>query len=182
VQFIEGGMGIRNYLIEGVSGAGKTAVASELQRRGYHVVHGDREIAYRGDPETGAPLDGALHQHQLSDPAFMHGHHLWHVDKVRSITSDRSHPVSFFCGGSRNFHQFIDLFDGVFVLDIDQDTLKARLASRPDEEFGGRPEERDLILRLHATKEDMPGNADVVDATAPLGVVVDDILARCGVD
>ena len=48
-------MGRRNYLIEGVSGAGKTAVATELQRRGYQVIHGDRELVYRGDPETGLP-------------------------------------------------------------------------------------------------------------------------------
>ena len=36
-------MGKRNYLIEGVSGSGKTSVATELQRRGYHALHGDRD-------------------------------------------------------------------------------------------------------------------------------------------
>lgn len=46
-------MGIRNYLIEGVSGTGKTSVAIELQRRGYHVIHDDRELVYQGDPRTG---------------------------------------------------------------------------------------------------------------------------------
>ena len=30
-------MGVRNYLIEGVSGAGKTTVAEALQRRGFQV-------------------------------------------------------------------------------------------------------------------------------------------------
>ncbi len=29
-------MGVRNYLIEGVSGTGKTSVCDELRRRGYH--------------------------------------------------------------------------------------------------------------------------------------------------
>jgi predicted ATPase len=48
-------MGRRNYLIEGVSGVGKTAVYTELQRRGYQAIHGDRELVYRGDPETGLP-------------------------------------------------------------------------------------------------------------------------------
>lgn len=48
-------MGIRNYLIGGVSGAGKTTVCNELQRRGYHAIHGDRELAYQGDPETPIP-------------------------------------------------------------------------------------------------------------------------------
>ncbi len=55
-------MGVRNYLIEGVSGTGKTSVATELQRRGYHVIHGDRELAYKGDPETGEPVDLSLFQ------------------------------------------------------------------------------------------------------------------------
>lgn len=172
-------MGIRNYLIEGVSGTGKTSVATELQRRGYHVIHGDRELAYKGDPETGEPLDGSAHGQDSADVAFGHRHHLWDVDKVKSLIADRSHPLSFFCGGSRNFHRFVDLFDGVFVLNVDVDTLNSRLARRPEDEFGGKPAERDVILRLHATQEDVPRNATGIDATAPLASVVDDILSKC---
>jgi broad-specificity NMP kinase len=173
-------MGVRNYLIEGVSGTGKTSVATELQRRGYQVIHGDRELAYKGDPQTGEPLDDAARRQSLLDVAFGHKHHIWDVGKVKSLLSDRSHPISFFCGGSRNFHHFIDLFDGVFVLDVDLDTLKRRLAGRAEDEFGGRPAERDLVVRLHATKEDIPGNATTIDSTMPLAAVVDDILLRCG--
>ncbi|MDL2400908.1 AAA family ATPase [Rhizobium mayense] len=173
-------MGVRNYLIEGVSGTGKTSVATELQQRGYHVIHGDRELAYQGDPQTGEPLDGSAHEQNIADVAFGHEHHLWDVDKVKSLVADQSHPISFFCGGSRNFHHFIDLFDGVFVLDVDLDTLKRRLASRPEDEFGGKPAEREIVLRLHATKEDIPKNATTIDATAPLASVVDDILSKCG--
>ncbi len=176
-------MGVRNYLIEGVSGTGKTSVATELQRRGYHAIHGDRALAYQGDPRTGAPLDGSAHKQNILDVAFGHEHHLWNVEKVKSLVADQSHPISFFCGGSRNFHHFIDLFDGVFVLDIDLDTLKGRLAGRPEDEFGGKPAERDMVVRLHATKEDLPKNATTIDATAPLASVVDDILSKCrGVD
>jgi hypothetical protein len=46
-------MGKRNYLIEGVSGTGKTSVCQELRRRGYLAINGDRELAYQGDPTTG---------------------------------------------------------------------------------------------------------------------------------
>lgn len=173
-------MGVRNYLIEGVSGTGKTSVASELQRRGYHAIHGDRDLAYQGDPRTGAPLDGSAHQQNIVDVAFGHTHHLWNVDKVRLLVADRSQPISFFCGGSRNFHQFIDLFDGVFVLDVDLETLTQRLANRPEDEFGGRPAERDLIVRLHATRDDIPRRATTIDAAAPLAAVVDTILSKCG--
>jgi hypothetical protein len=173
-------VGVRNYLIEGVSGSGKTSVATELQRRGYHVIHGDRELAYPGDPLTGEPLDAAAVPSN-PDVAFGHKHHIWNVDKVKSLVADRGHPISFLCGGSRNFGQFIDLFDGVFVLEVDVNTLKARLASRPEDEFGGRPAERDLVMRVHSSKEDVPAKATAIDATAPLASVVEAVLSRCGV-
>lgn len=172
-------MGGRNYLIEGLSGTGKTSVATELHCRGYHVIHGDRELAYQGDPRTGEPLDHSTYEQSTVDVAFGHRHHLWDVAKVKSLVADRSRPISFFCGGSRNFHRFIDLFDGVFVLDVDLDTLKKRLADRPEDEFGGRPAERELVMRLHSTKEDLPKNATTIDATAPLASVVDEILSKC---
>ena len=158
-------MGIRNYLIEGVSGTGKTSVCNELQRRGYHAIHGDRELAYRGDPETGEPMDG-----------FAHEHHIWHVDKVKALVANQDEAVTFFCGGSRNFAQFIDLFDGVFVLEVDLDTLNRRLDERAENEWGGKQTERDLIARLHQTKEDIPKNGIIIDATAPIARVVDEIL------
>ena len=93
-------VGVRNYLVEGVSTSGKTTVATELERRGHHVVHGDRVLAYQGDPVTGEPL-----------PGFHHEHHVWDVDRVRALVADRSEPVTFFCGGSRNHAAFVDLLD-----------------------------------------------------------------------
>lgn len=172
-------MGIRNYLIEGVSGTGKTTVAEELQRRGYHVVHGDRELSYVGDPQTGEPLDRLAHEHVSDGVTWQHEHHIWHVDKVKSLLADQRHAKSFFCGGSRNLHHFIDLFDEVFVLDIDLDTLNCRLAGRAEDEFGGKTSERELIRRLHATKADVPKRGIAIDATAPIERVVDDILEKC---
>jgi len=161
-------MGVRNYLIEGVSGTGKTSVCKELQRRGYHAINGDRELAYQGDPETGKPMDGLTHEH-----------HIWHVDKVKALVADQDEAVTFFCGGSRNFRVFVDLFDGVFVLDVDADTLNRRLDERPEDEWGGRRKERELIARLHQRKEDIPKNGTLIDATAPIARVVDEILRRC---
>lgn len=173
-------MGVSNYLIEGVSGSGKTAVATELQRRGYQAIHGDRELAYRGDPETGAPVapDG--------DPpsaAWMSEHHIWDVDRVKARILDRDEPGTFFCGSSRNYAKFIDLFDGVFVLEVDRDTMNRRIderVARDPTDFGARPEERELIARLHATRQNLPQKAISIDAAAPIARVVDDILARCG--
>ena len=128
-------MGMQNYLVEGVSGTGKTSVCQELRRRGFHAINGDTDLAYQGDPETGEPTDGV--------PS--HWHHIWHVDKVRALVADQNERVTFFCGGSRNFSKFQDLFDSVFVLEIDLDTLNRRLDQRPEDEFGAQQSERDLI-------------------------------------
>jgi broad-specificity NMP kinase len=160
-------MGIRNYLIEGVSGTGKTSVCNELQRRGYHAIHGDRELAYQGDPETGTRTDGVTHEH-----------HIWDVDKVKALVANQDDPVTFFCGGSRNFSKFIDLFDGVFVLEVDLDTLNQRIYERPENEWGGKQTERELIARVHQTKEDIPKNGIIIDATVSIAHVVDEIVRQ----
>ena len=160
-------MGVRNYLIEGVSGTGKTTVCDELRRRGFHAVHGDRELAYQGDPETGEPTDTATHEN-----------HIWRVDQVRALVARRDAAVTFLCGGSRNFRQFIDLFDGVFILDVDPGTLHRRLDRRPADEFGGKPAEREFVMRLHRTRDDIPKDGIVIDATAPIASVADEIVRR----
>ncbi|HSM72627.1 MAG TPA: AAA family ATPase [Anaerolineales bacterium] len=163
-------MGIKNYLIEGVSCAGKTTVCDELQRRGYHTIHGDEELAYFGDPETGEPWYESANGNRSW---------IWDDEKVRALVADNSHPLSFFCGGSRNSDRFLDLFDEVFILEIDLNTLNRRLAARPKDAWGGTAREGESFARLqYATKEGLPKNAIMIDATAPLSTVVDIILDK----
>jgi len=75
-------MGVRNYLIEGVSCSGKTSVCRELQRRGYQAFNGDTDLAYQGDPETGEPADG-------SSP----GHHIWPVGRVEALVANQDEQI-----------------------------------------------------------------------------------------
>src|SRR5215471_18805013 len=120
-------MGRRNYLIDGVSGAGKTAVCAELQRRGYQAIHGDRELVYRGDPDTGHPLAP-----ETAPPTatWRSEHHVWDVEKVNAYVANQEEAVTYFCGGSRNSSNYIAFFDGVFVLEVDLDTSLQRIAER----------------------------------------------------
>jgi len=166
-------MGVKNYVIDGVSCAGKTTVCNELQRRGYHAIHGDRELAYWGDLKTGEPVDGSPDEHRTW---------IWDVEKVSALVADQNHVATFFCGGSRNADRFIDVLDGVFVLEIDLDTLNRRLAARPEHAWGGTASEGESFARFqHATKEGLPTNAISIDATAPLSSVVDTILDHANV-
>lgn len=167
-------MGKKNYLIEGVSGTGKTSVCHELRRRGYAAINGDRELRLltnTPDSETDEER-----RSRFASAESRHANNLWNVEKVRQLVANQEDDYTFFCGGSRNFEQFIHQFDDVFVLDVDVDTLNERLDNRSDDDWGQRPDERDLILRLHATNEDIPSNGIIIDATQPLISVVDKLL------
>lgn len=176
-------MGIRNYLIEGISGTGKTTVAEALQRKGYHVLHGDRVLAYRGAPETGLPIEEPSHASEWDKAVWRQKHQLWDLETVYAVIADKSIPVSFFCGGSRNSDQFIPRLDGVFILDVpDIEILFRRMDERvaiDPTDFGGKPEEKELVKHLHQTKEDIPKRGIMIDATQPLEQVIDDILMNC---
>jgi len=156
-------MALKNYLIEGVTCTGKTSVCKELIRRGYVGVDGDNELAYQGDPQTGLRTDGHCHQH-----------HIWNVEKLDALLSNKEAAI-FFCGGSRNFKQFIDRFDEVFVLDIDRITLEKRLDNRNKGQWGTSDEQKQLVRRLHETKEDVP-NGITINAVGPISEVVNAIL------
>ncbi len=115
-------MGVRNYLIEGLSGAGKTTVAEELQRRmPYPRRPAIRLLRRSRDRRT--RWIGRLLTARTTRWRGVAG-----IGSGRSNGSGRadrrpgSHPISFFCGGSRNRHHFIALFDKVFVLEADAAT------------------------------------------------------------
>jgi len=175
-------VGKKNYLVDGVSGTGKTSVAEELHRRGYHVLHGDRELKYQGDPETGERINEPVHKSESDKARWQQEHLLWDVDRVKSVIADHSRTISFLCGGSRNFPKFIELFDGVFILEVnDLDTLYRRLderVARDPTDWGGEPEEKELVARLYQTKEGVPSNGIAVDAIQPLSRVVDEIVCH----
>lgn len=176
-------MGVKNYLIAGGSGTGKTTVAEELQRRGYNVLHGDRELCYRGDPDTGRPVEEPAHENERAKALWVSKHHVWNANKVKSIVADQSSPISFFCGSCRNFDHFIDLFDEVFILEVGNlDVLFRRIGervARDPTDWGGRPEEMEIVVSMHANKEGVPAYGIIIDATAPLVDVVEAILSKC---
>ena len=89
--------------------------------------------------------------------------------------ANKDDEVAFFCGGSRNFHQFIDLFDKVFVLDVDTETLQKRLESREADDWGGNDEQKEFILRLHTANDTIPKGI-TINTARPLNEVVDAIV------
>jgi hypothetical protein len=156
-----------NYLIDGLSGTGKSTVYEELTRRGHHAISSDGVWTYFADPVTGLP--GGPRRHET----FM-----WDDAVVVPVLSSREPDVLFVCGGARNRDRFRPYFRTVFNLRIDDDTMRRRLTERINNDFGKKPGELDLMLRLNR-EDDRPADSIDIDAVRPLAEVVDDILARC---
>src|SRR5437867_9479889 len=126
-------MAKRNYLVEGLSGAGKSSVYEELIRRGYKAISTDRAWAHHADPDTG--LRG--------------GPRLWDQQRAVGELESAEPEVLFVCGSSRNRDRFLPYFTKIFNLCIDDDTMRRRLQERTNNDFGKQPEEVELMLTLN---------------------------------
>ena len=163
-------MAKRNYLVDGLSAAGKSAVYEELIRRGFNAISTDR--AWKRPADSDAALPGRPVQHESSS---------WDRQKAVRELESQEPEVLFVCGSSRNRDRFLRYFTGIFNLRIDDDTMRRRLEERTNNDFGKQPEEVELMLRLNRSDEKPAGAIDV-DATRPLDQVVDELLrlANCG--
>jgi hypothetical protein len=113
----------RNYLVEGLSGTGKSSVYEELVRRSYAAITTDRAWSYSADPDTGLP-GGPL------------GHDTWMWDRRKAVAELESPEpdVLFVCGSSRDRDHFLPYFTKVFNLRIDDDTMRRRLEARTEDD------------------------------------------------
>jgi gluconate kinase len=157
-------MAKRNYLVEGLSGSGKSSVYEELIRRGYKAISTDRVWAYHADPDTGLP-GGPIH----------HDNFMWDPQKAVSELESREPEFLFVCGSSRDRDRFLPYFTKIFNLRIDNDTMRRRLEERTDDDWPLGHAGVELMLTLNGSDEKPAGAIDV-DATQPLNRVVDELL------
>ncbi len=157
-------MAKRNYLVEGLSGAGKSSVYEELVGRGYKAISTDRAWKVNARPDIG-----------FAGRATHYGNSMWDEDKALSELESPEPEVLFVCGSSSNRDRFLPCFTKTFNLRIDDDTMRRRLRERTNNNFGKQPEELELMLRLNRSDEKPAGAIDV-DATQPLDQVVDEVL------
>lgn len=158
---------MNDYLIEGLSGTGKTTVGEELSRRGFRVLDADKAFGFYGDPETGLPSET---RSQLN--------WLWDKVKLEQELKD-SKEITFVCGGAMNQEDFKDYFTKIFTLYVDDETLKHRLLNRTNNDFGKEAE--DLARQLEWNKGTLiwakERGTTPIDASKPLETVVDKILS-----
>jgi gluconate kinase len=166
--------------IAGCSAAGKSTVAAELARRGLVSIDADDDplLARFVDP-AGAVLTD---QPTVPDLAWL-SRHSWAWDLVRldELIRAAAPATLYVCGGADNQQELVGRFTQVFLLEIDEPTMLARLDARRDYHDWGRiGDTREYLRRkLPALQDRLRACGAVpIDARQPLDQVVDEILSR----
>jgi len=164
--------------ITGTSGAGKSTVREELSRRGARAYDTDEhEIAQWVNKITGeiTPLIADLHR----TPEFLTQND-WTADpeRVRQLAQEGETQTVFLCGFIGNEDGVWSLFERVFLLSIDEATMRHRLLTRSSHDFSKKPHELDLLLAWNEAVNEhyLRRGAIVIDATRPPPFVVEAIL------
>jgi hypothetical protein len=166
-------------LITGCSGAGKTTIAAVLAHRGLVSVDAD------DDPLLARSVDAAgnVVEEEPDEPDFAWlSRHSWAWDPARlDMVIHAAAPATLYvCGGAANELELADRFTRVFLLEIDEPTMLARVDARPNNDWGRIGDTREYLRGF------LPGyqarlrafGAIPVDARQPLNEVVDAILSQ----
>jgi guanylate kinase len=162
------------YLITGSSGSGKSSIVEVLAKRGFSAYDTDSHdgVSILTDKKTGKPVD-------WPDPPIDWDRYSWDwvEDKINELlASDR---IVFLAGAVNNQRKFYSVFDKIFVLTLDIETLRHRLLTRTSKDYGKHPEQLAGTLSYHPKLVDQllsEVNSVAIDASQPLERVVDEIL------
>jgi gluconate kinase len=166
--------------IAGCSGAGKSAIAAVLARRGLVSIDSDDDpyLARFVDPAGAVVAEAPT----APDLAWL-ARHSWAWDPARldELIRDAAPATLYVCGGADNQQELADRFTQVFLLEIDEPTMLARLDARRDfHDWGQIGDTREFLRRKLPVLQDRlrASGAIPIDARQPLDQVANAILAR----
>ena len=166
--------------VAGCSAAGKSTVAALLARRGLVAIDAD------DDPLLARFVDAAgavvAESPAAPDLAWL-ARHFWAWDPARldALIRAAAPATLYVCGGADNQHEVAGRFARVFLLEIDEPTMLARLDARRDYHDWGRiGETREFLRRkLPALQDALRASGAIpIDARQSPDRVVDAILSR----
>ena len=166
-------------LITGCSGAGKSTIAAVLARRGLASIDSDEDpVLARWVDRTGAVV---VEEPAQPDLAWLARHSwVWDPARLDQLIQAAAPATLYVCGGAANELELADRFTQVFLLEIDEPTMLARLDERRDYHDWGRiGDTREYLRRFLPGYQDRlrASGAIPIDARQPLDQVVDAILA-----
>lgn len=147
-------------LITGMSGTGKSTALQILGSRGHRVVDTD----YGQWSHWITLPDGS--------PDWV-----WREEAIAELLAGHKKGALFVAGCKSNQGKFYPQFDHVVLLSAPAEVLLARVATRTNNPYGKRPEERDAILEnLRVVEPLLRTTATMeIDARAPIEQIVEQL-------
>jgi hypothetical protein len=165
--------------ITGCSGAGKTAIAAVLSDRGLAAIDSD------DDPYLARFVDAAgnvVEEPAEPDLAWLSRHGwAWDAARLDELIAAAAPATLYVCGGADNELELAARFTQVFLLEIDEPTMLARLDARRDyHAWGHIGDTREYLCRkLPELQARLRASGAIpIDARLPLDQVVDAILTH----
>jgi len=165
--------------IAGCSGAGKTAIAAVLARRGLAAIDAD------DDPLLARSVDASgqvVEEPGEPDFAWLSRHSwAWNPARLDELIRAAAPAVLLYvCGGADNELELADRFAQVFLLEIDEPTMLARIDARQDNDWGRIGDTREYLRRKLPELQDRlrASGAIPIDARQSLDQVADAILSH----
>jgi len=166
-------------IVTGISGAGKSTVASELACRGLAVLDSD------DDPWLArfVDRDGAVAEEPEAPDLAWLAEHFWNWDPARldELIAAAEPSTLYVCGGADNQIELASRFTHVILLVVDEPTMLARLDDPYRyNEWGRIGDTREFLRRrLRRYQDELRAfGAIPIDATQSVDQVVDAILGR----
>jgi dephospho-CoA kinase len=164
---------MNKFMIGGRGGSGKSEVSSELRNRSLSVIDSDDfpGLVRAEDLATGEPV--TVDWSQYVD--FTKIGWNWQPAVLKSILASKK--IIYLCGSASNDLEFAPLFDKFFVLTLDPNTQRQRLAERGSA-YGKDERQREEIILEQAefVEKAIHLGAIAIDNNRPIKTVVDEIL------
>jgi broad-specificity NMP kinase len=167
---------MKNYLITGVAGTGKSTLAKELRRRGYAAYDTEEGFSYYIDKRTG---ERCAYPKQPS-PEWYENHERVFDEKIlMNLLKKHADETLFICSITANQAKFYPQFDKIFLLSAPDDVITHRLGTRTNNYFGRHPLDLQRVIGRHQQFDDelKALGAQPVDSTQPIEAVAGEILS-----
>ncbi|PLS81325.1 hypothetical protein CYG49_02210 [Candidatus Saccharibacteria bacterium] len=168
--------------ITGIAGAGKSEVYKELKGRGYEVYGTDEDqLAGFYNNQSGKRVENPADVGKKITLAWR-VNHTWKLPRstIESLSNKSQGKTVFLCGVATNEEEFLDLFNKLFALVLDDETLHTRITFRTNNTFGKNEGELEQIRDWQASTSEYYDKYDYIriDATKPVKKVIDEILSQ----
>lgn len=168
------------YFVTGVSGSGKSELTLGLRKRGYTAYDTDDDALARWQHNTTGFIHpkSSVKSHQRTEEFL--AQHQWNVPRefVEQLSLEARDKPVLICGVANNISQLRDLFEDVFALVIDEETMRTRLTNRTNNDWGKQPHEMEQSLATQREAADVYRSLGyiMIDASRPKDEVIDSIL------